>query len=70
MTDLSGLETTPEVGDEGLGRRAPPRCIADFVDVLHSRRGDMAIGARPSAFNASLRFGSSRSAARTRCRRW
>ena len=34
MTDLSGLETTPEVGDEKLGPAGAATLIADFVDVL------------------------------------
>jgi hypothetical protein len=34
MTDLSGLETTPEVGDDKLGPAGAAVLIADFVDVL------------------------------------
>jgi hypothetical protein len=34
MTDLSGLETTPEVGDDKLGPAGAATLIADFVDVL------------------------------------
>ncbi len=34
MTQLSGLETTPEVGDEKLGPAGAATLIADFVDVL------------------------------------
>ena len=34
MTNLSGLETTPEVGDEKLGPAGAATLIADFVDVL------------------------------------
>jgi hypothetical protein len=34
MTDLSELETTPEVGDEKLGPAGAAKLIADFVDVL------------------------------------
>ena len=34
MTNLSELETTPEVGDEKLGPAGAATLIADFVDVL------------------------------------
>jgi hypothetical protein len=34
MTDMTGLETTPEVGDEKLGPAGAATLIADFVDVL------------------------------------
>jgi len=34
LTNLSGLETTPEVGDEKLGPAGAATLIADFVDVL------------------------------------
>ena len=70
MTDLSGLDTTPEVGDDSLEFMVPPALIADFVDVLISWARGCGRRRGPSAFSASLRFASSRSAARTRCRRW
>ena len=56
MTNLSALETTPEVGDEKLGPAGAATLIADFVDVLipgerfGHRRGR-------SAFRASSRSG-------------
>jgi hypothetical protein len=34
MTNLNGLETTPDVGDEKLGPVCAAALIADFVDVL------------------------------------
>jgi hypothetical protein len=39
MTNVSGLETTPEVGDEKLGPAGAAKLIADFVDTLIPGQG-------------------------------
>ena len=56
MTNLSGLETTPEVGDEKLGPAGAAALIADFVDVLIPAKGSGPRRVR-SAFRASWRSG-------------